>query len=283
MNKKMNKAAVKVLLFLPGLFFCAPVLFLLSGSILSRQELRESLLPLMADTDQLITWRFFPMYPTFAHYGKLLFQTPQFFVVFWNSMKITVCILLGQLLIGVPAAWAFAVYPFRFRKVLFTLYIVLMLMPFQVTMLSSYLVLNGLGLLNTHKAIILPAVFSTYPVFLVYRGFCNLPRGLIEAARIDGAGEWMIFVKLGLPLASGGILSAMVLGFLEYWSLIEQPLAFLEDQVLWPLSLYLPEISLQQAGYSFVASVITLIPAVFVFLSGREYLEQGIAASALKE
>ena len=283
MNKKMNKAAVKVLLLLPGLFFCAPVLFLLSGSILSRQELRESLLPLMADTDQLITWRFFPMYPTFAHYGKLLFQTPQFFVVFWNSMKITVCILLGQLLIGVPAAWAFAVYPFRFRKVLFTLYIVLMLMPFQVTMLSSYLVLNGLGLMNTQEAIILPAVFSTYPVFLVYRGFCSLPKGLIEAARIDGAGEWMIFAKLGLPLASGGILSAMVLGFLEYWSLIEQPLAFLEDQTLWPLSLYLPEISLEQAGYSFVAAVITLIPAVFVFLAGREYLEQGIAASALKE
>ena len=246
MNKKMNKAAVKVLLLLPGLFFCAPVLFLLSGSILSRQELRESLLPLMADTDQLISWRFFPMYPTFAHYGKLLFQTPQFFVVFWNSMKITVCILLGQLLVGVPAAWAFAVYPFRFRKVLFTLYIVLMLMPFQVTMLSSYLVLNGLGLMNTQEAIILPAVFSTYPVFLVYRGFCSLPKGLIEAARIDGAGEWMIFAKLGLPLASGGILSAMVLGFLEYWSLIEQPLAFLEDQTLWPLSLYLPEISLSR-------------------------------------
>ena len=283
MNKKMNKAAVKVLLLLPGLFFCAPVLFLLSGSILSRQELRESLLPLMADTDQLISWRFFPMYPTFAHYGKLLFQTPQFFVVFWNSMKITVCILLGQLLVGVPAACAFAVYPFRFRKVLFTLYIVLMLMPFQVTMLSSYLVLNGLGLMNTQEAIILPAVFSTYPVFLVYRGFCSLPKGLIEAARIDGAGEWMIFAKLGLPLASGGILSAMVLGFLEYWSLIEQPLAFLEDQTLWPLSLYLPEISLEQAGYSFVAAVITLIPAVFVFLAGREYLEQGIAASALKE
>ena len=283
MLKKTKKAFVKGSLLLLGLFFCAPVLFLLSGSILSRQELRESLLPLMADTERLITWRFFPYYPTFSHYGKILFQTPQFFIVFWNSMKIVVCILLGQLLIAVPAAWAFAVYPFRFRKTLFTLYIVLMLMPFQVTMLSSYLVLDGLELLNTHKAIILPAVFSTYPVFLVYRGFRNLPKGLIEAARIDGAGEWVIFVKLGLPLASGGVFSAMVLGFLEYWSLIEQPLAFLEDQALWPLSLYLPEISLQQAGYSFVASVITLIPAVFVFLSGREYLEQGIVASALKE
>ena len=237
----------------------------------------------MNNGEELISWHLIPKYPTFEHYARILFQTPQFFVVFWNSMKLVVCILAGQLLIAVPAAWAFAVYPFRLRKVLFTLYIVLMLMPFQVTMLSSYLVLDNLSLIDTHQAIILPAVFSTFPVFLVYRGFCNLPKGLIEAARIDGASEWMIFVKIGLPLSSGGILSAGVLGFLEYWNLIEQPLAFLETQSLWPLSLYLPEISLEQAGYSFVASVITLIPAVFVFLLGREYLEQGIVASAMKE
>ena len=281
--RKLQRTAIKCLLLLLGAVFCAPILFLLSGSIMSRYELRESLLPLMADTDRLISWRFLPFYPTFGHYAKILFQTPQFFIVFWNSMKITVAVLLGQLVIAVPAAWAFAVYRFRFRKLLFTLYVVLMLMPFQVTMLSSYLVLDGLGLMNRHGAIILPAIFSTYPVFLIYRGFCDLPGGLVEAARIDGAGEWTIFARLGLPLASGGILSAAVLGFLEYWGLIEQPLAFLEDQSLWPLSLYLPEISLEQAGYSFVASVITLIPAVFVFLSGREYLEQGIVASALKE
>lgn len=283
MRKNIQKGITKTALFLLGAAFCIPVLFLLSGSVMSRYELTESLMPLMADREELIRWDFIPMYPTFEHYIRVLFQTPQFFVVFWNSVKIVVCILAGQLLIAVPAAWAFAVYPFRFRKILFTLYIVLMLMPFQVTMLSNYLVLDGLGLMDTHGAVILPAVFSTYPVFLIYRGFCGLPKGLIEAARIDGAGEWTIFWHLGLPLASGGILSAVVLGFLEYWSLIEQPLAFLKDQTLWPLSLYLPEISIEQAGYSFVASIITLIPAVFVFLSGREYLEQGIIASAMKE
>ncbi len=283
MRKWMSKAAIKAALLLLGAVCCAPLVYLLSGSLLSRYELRESLSFLMNNGEELISWHLIPKYPTFEHYARILFQTPQFFVVFWNSMKLVVCILAGQLLIAVPAAWAFAVYPFRLRKVLFTLYIVLMLMPFQVTMLSSYLVLDNLSLIDTHQAIILPAVFSTFPVFLVYRGFCNLPKGLIEAARIDGASEWMIFVKIGLPLSSGGILSAGVLGFLEYWNLIEQPLAFLETQSLWPLSLYLPEISLEQAGYSFVASVITLIPAVFVFLLGREYLEQGIVASAMKE
>ena len=282
-RKNWKKFVIKLMLYAVGALFCAPVLFLLSGSIMSRYELTQSLLPLMADNEELISWTLFPDYPTFEHYFRILFQTPQFFVVFWNSMKIVCLVLAGQLFVAVPAAWAFAVHPFKGRKLLFTLYIVLMLMPFQVTMLSSYLVLNKLELLNTHGAIILPAVFSAFPVFLIYRDFCNLPKGLIEAARIDGAGEWMIFRKVGLPLASGGILSAGVLGFLEYWSLIEQPMAFLEDQMLWPLSLYLPEIGPEQAGYSFVAAVITLVPAVFVFLAGREYLEQGITASAVKE
>lgn len=285
--RRIKENAICVLrtgfLLLLGGMFCAPVLLLLSGTVMSRYELTQNLLPLMADNENMIGWTFFPDYPTFEHFARILFYTPQFFVVFWNSMKIVTLILAGQLLLAVPAAWAFAVYPFRFRKLLFTLYVVLMLMPFQVTMLSSYLVLNGMGLINTHAAVILPAVFSTFPVFLIYRGFCSLPKGLIEAARIDGAGEWMIFRKIGLPLSSGGILSAAVLGFLEYWNLMEQPLAFLEDQSLWPLSLYLPEIGLTQAGYSFVASVITLIPAIFVFLAGRDYLEQGIVASGLKE
>lgn len=269
-------------LALMGILFAAPVFLLVSGSLMSRWELGEYL-GAFESGEGFIRWALFPMYPTFSHYGRLLFETPQFFTVFWNSMKLTVFSAGGQLLLAVPAAWAFAAYRFPFRRFLFTLYVMLMLLPFQVTMLSSYLVLNDLKLVNTHWAIILPAACSTYPVFLIYRGFQNIPRALLDAARIDGAGEWRIFWKIGLPLASNGILSAVVLGFLEYWSLIEQPLAFLENQSLWPLSLYLPEISLQQAGYSFAASVITLIPPAFVFFIGQDYLEKGIAASGMKE
>ncbi|MDE6203648.1 MAG: carbohydrate ABC transporter permease, partial [Lachnospiraceae bacterium] len=211
-----------------------------------------------------------------------LFATPQFFILFWNSMKLVCCILAGQLLAAVPAAWGFAVYQARGSRILFSLYVVLMLLPFQVTMLSSYLVLNRLDLLNTHQAIILPAVFSTFPVFLSYGGFRGIPPQMLEAARVDGAGELTIFIRIGLPLGKSGLLSAMVLGFLEYWNMMEQPMAFLEEKSLWPLSLYLPEITWGQAGFAFCASAITLVPAVFVFLMGQDYLEQGIIYSGLK-
>ena len=87
------------------------------------------------------------------------------FTVFWNSMKIVGTILAGQLVFAVPAAWAFAAFRFKGRKLLFTLYVILMLLPFQVTMLPSYLVLDGMNLMNTHAAVILPAVFLPFRYF----------------------------------------------------------------------------------------------------------------------
>lgn len=285
--RKAGKAAGQVFRFIlllgPVFLMCAPIFLLLSGSVMSRQELSQYLAPLFGNAEGYIGWRLFPQYPTGEHYWKLLLYTPQFYTVFWNSLKLVAAILGGQLLIGVPAAWAFAVYRFRGRKFLFTIYIVLMLMPFQVTMLSSYLVLDRLRMLDTQGAVILPAIFSTFPVFLIYRGFRGVHPGLLEAGRMDGAGELRLFVMIGLPLGSSGILSAFVLGFLEYWNMIEQPLTFLKNKALWPLSLYLPEIGLNQAGFAFAASVVTLIPALFIFLLGQDYLEQGIAMSGLKE
>ncbi|MFT3983075.1 MAG: carbohydrate ABC transporter permease [Lachnospiraceae bacterium] len=278
----MRTRILTILLLLPGLFVLLPVLLIITGSVMGSSELKECLSPIFSEGTGFVSWKLIPDYPTLSNYGKLLFLTPQFFVLFWNSMKITVSILLGQLLIGIPAAWAFAVYRVRGSKVLFSVYIVLMLLPFQVTMLSSYLVLSRFSLINTHMAVILPAVFSTFPVFLAYGGFRAIPTELLEAARMDGGGEGYLFWKIGIPLGRSGILSAMVLGFLEYWNMMEQPMAFLEEKALWPLSLYLPEITWVQAGYAFCVSFITLIPAVFVFMIGQDYLEQGIIYSGMK-
>ncbi len=279
-KQNINQAFVLVILILPGIFVICPVIILITGSFMDQYELKEYLSPIFMENLSYVSWKLMPDYPSFGNYKKLLFQDPSFFILFWNSMKMTACILGGQLLAGVPAAWAFAVYKGRAGKILFAFYVVLMLLPFHVTMLSNYLVLNKLFLLNTQKAVIFPAVFSTFPIFLCYGGFRSIPVQLFEAARVDGAREWNIFLQIGLPLGKTGILSAIVLGALEYWNMMEQPMAFIDDKSLWPLSLYLPEITWAKAGY---ASFITLIPAVFVFAMGQDYLEQGIVYSGLKE
>lgn len=272
-----------VWLLIPAAIACYPVIFLLTGSLMGTQELKEYLRAALGGGKGFLSWSILPVYPTLRSYVKLLLDSPGFFVMFWNSVKITGGILAGQMLVGILAAWGFARYSFPFRKGLFTIYIVLMMMPFQVLMLSNYLVLDGVGLLDTSLGVILPSAFSTFPVFIMYRFFRGIPEAVIESARLDGAGELRIFFVIGIPLGSAGIVSAAVLSFLESWNLIEQPLAFLKDKSLWSLSLFLPQISLDKAAMAFAASMVALVPAFLVFLAGQDYLEQGIASVAVKE
>lgn len=247
------------------------------------EEIKDAIGSVLLGKKGTAQWPVLPQYPTAKPYVELLLDSPNFFVMFWNSVLQVFPALLGQLLVAVPAAWGFSRYRFPMKKILFSLYIVLMLMPFQVTMVSNYLVLDKLNLLNTHFAIILPAVFSAFPVFIMVKFFSAIPESLLEAARIDGANEFQIFIKIGIPIGAPGILSAMILDFLEYWNAIEQPLTFLTDKSKWPLSLYLPNISVDNLGVSLAASVIMMIPALLIFLYGQKYLEQGIKASGLKE
>lgn len=281
--KKLQSGCFSCLLAALALFTCLPLFMVFTGSFMSNDELRAGLLPLIREMKETVSWHFLPQYPTLRHYLYALFDRYSFLLVLWNTIVMTLATLAGQMLVGVPAAWAFARYGGRTLRFLYTLYVILMLLPFQVTMLSNYLVLDGLHLMDTRLAVILPGIFSTFPVFIMYRGFCDIPESLMESARIDGAGEFTIFLRVGLPLASTGILSALILEFLEYWSLIEQPMTFLKDPALWPLSLYLPQVDLNNAGFAFAASAVTMLPAVIVFFLGQEYLEQGIAASAIKE
>ena len=260
-----------------------PLLMLISGSFMPIDEIKTYFGPVLLGTSGLAKWPLIPAYPTLGPYIELLLDSPEFFAMFWNSIKIVVPILIGQVCFGMPAAWAFARFEFPCKKFLFTLYIDLMLMPFQLTMVPNYLVLDQMNLLNTRGALILPLVFSTFPVFIMYRFFKSIPEAMIEAANMDGAGHFRTFIHIGLPLGSAGIVSALVLGFLEYWNMIEQPLTFIQDKSLWTLSLYLPQIVVDQLGVSIVASVIMLIPALLVFLWGQNDLEAGIRVAGLKE
>ncbi len=282
MRKGIRKWLAGGLFIALGAGICLPVLMLVSGSLADGLEWEQRTACYLRDTQEYIVWRWIPDYPTLEHHKRLLFFSPAFFRLFWNSVGMTAGILSGQLVVAVPAAWAFAVYRFRGRNVLFSLYVILMLLPFQVTMLSKYLVLQDAGLMDTRWAVVLPAIFSTFPVFLIYRSFAAIPAELLEAARVDGAGELQSFVRVGLPVAQSGILAAMILSFLESWNMMEEPLAFLQDKSLWPLSLYLPEIAMDQAGYACAASMITLTVSLFVFAIFHDALEQGIVTSGLK-
>lgn len=260
-----------------------PLVVMVCNSWMGAGELMEAYGGVLGDSKTEVSMRLLPDYPTLRPYVELLLDSPDFFVMFWNSCRQVFPVLIGQVLVGMPAAWAFARYRFRGRKILFLLYMILMVMPFQVTMVSSYLVLSGLSLMDTHLAIILPGIFSTFPVFIMEKFFRAIPEALIEAARVDGAGPFQIFWRVGVPLGLPGVMASLILNFLEYWNAIEAPMTFLKTKSKLPLSLYLPEITTDQVSVSFAASVVMMLPAVLCFLWGQEYLQQGIVASGLKE
>lgn len=275
-----------MILVILALLICFPVWFVLTGGFMAQWELEQDLAPVFGGSEtvaQMTVWSLLPHAPTLASLIELLMDSPEFFVMFWNSLKITFAVLAGQVLFGVPAAWALARYDFPGKGVISAIYLILMLMPFQVLMLPEYLVLNRLHLLDTHLGMILPVVFSTFPVFIMQSFFRGVPEAILEAARIDGAGDLRCFLWIGLPMGRPGIMSAILLGFLEAWNMIEQPMTFLKTKTLWPLSLFLPDISLSNAGPGFAAALMMLIPALLLFLSGQDYLEQGISAAAVKE
>ncbi len=280
----LGRKAVWILLIVLALLAVYPVIFLSAGSLMGADELEDCLGAVVSGAEGYASFPALPKYPTLQHFAEVLLDSPEFFVMFWNSILITFGVLGGQFVAGTMAAWGFARYEFPCKRGIFLLYIVLMLLPFQVLMLSDYLLLDRLRLLDSLWAVILPGMFSTFPVFIMYRFFAEIPDSLIESARLDGAREWQLFWYLALPMGSSGIIAALVLGFLEYWSLIEQPLTFIKDKSKLPLSVFLPDLTMTgKAGFLFAVSVVTFLPAIIVFMGGRDYLEQGIMAGAVKE
>ena len=281
--QKTKMILIAAMMLLLSFLICFPIWVAITGTFSAQWELEMNLSPVFAGTEGIANWPLLPAAPTLKSLVEVLLDSPGFFVMFWNSVTISFFILAGQLLVDVPAAWALARFPLKGKKSILNLYIVLMLMPFQVLMFPQYLVLNDLNLLDTLGAVILPAVFSTFPVFVLHRFFKAIPQEIIEAARLDGAGELRIFCHIGIPMGAPGILSVCILTFLDSWNMIEQPMTYLKTKSLWPLSLFLPEIGMEEMGLGFAAALMMLIPALLLFLGCQEYLEQGIAMSGGKD
>ena len=277
------KGLLYIVLIGCSLLIWIPLYMVIAGSLIGPVDIQDYIGAALGTKKEYVNWPLFPLYPTLRSYVKLLLDSPMFFVMFGNSVKQVVLAIIGQLIIAVPAAWSFSRFRFPGKRFLFGIYMILMLLPFQVTMVSSYFILNQVQLLNTHWAMILPAIFSTFPVFIMVKFFISIPEEMMEAAKIDGAGHFTTFLRIGIPLGYSGVMSALIISFLELWNALEQPLTFLRDKSYWPLSLYLPQIATDEVGVSFIASILMMLPALLIFLNGESYLEQGIVASGIKQ
>ena len=219
---------------------------------------------------------------TINQYTTLLFMNPEYLFKYWNSIVLTLPIVGGQMIVACLASYSFARYRRKRREILFFSYIILMLMPFQVTLVPNYMIADTLGILDTIWAIILPGIFSTFAIFLLTKYMRQIPSGYIEAATLDGATEWQIFTNIALPLCKNAIFALTILLFIDYWNMVEQPLVLLTDVNKQPLSVFLSQINEPELGIAFAASSVYMIPPLLIFFWGEEYLVEGISRSGIK-
>ena len=215
---------------------------------------------------------------SFSQYATVLLKSPKYLLKFWNSVLYVVPIVLVQLLIASLAAYGFTRLRGKKREIIFFIYVILTLMPYQVTLVPNYLVADWLKILNSRWAILLPGFFSPFSVYLLTKYMKRISPGIIEAAKVDGAGEWKIFTKICMPLCKTALFSVGILVFIDYWNMVEQPLILLSDQEKYPLSIFLSRINKGEIGLAFAVAVIYMIPSLLVFLYGEEYLVDGITA-----
>lgn len=215
---------------------------------------------------------------SFLQYARVLLQTPDFFQGFWNSCLYTGVILAFNIPLSLLAAYGFSYFRWKGRKALFWLYIVLMLLPFQATIVAQYITLRFLHMLMHPLAVILPNIFGTFGTILVSQNMLGNSQETLEAGRIDGCSEWRLFIRIVLPALRSVITALMVLTFINSWSMVEQPLVFLEDILTMPLSVTL-QTNARFRPIAFACGVLFSVLPILLYQYSYEDLVLGIRLS----
>ena len=216
------------------------------------------------------------------HYS-LLIEKPVYLQLFMNSVFYALSVLLGQMLVIPMIAYAMSRFHFRGRDTLFFVILMLMLLPFQVTMAPSVLTMRTLGLMETPWAVILPLVFSPFYIFLLRQYMVGIPADLFEAAMMDGAGTWRCFLHMVLPISKPILGAAAALSFADAWNMVEQPLIYLGgDQSRMPLSVMFNQMSTSEPGIAFAGAALYILPALLIYTYFQEDILLGIQLSDMK-
>jgi multiple sugar transport system permease protein len=251
----------------------APFLWMLLGSFKPEAELQR--VP--------PTW--WPDTPTLANYRQLFdrLDFPRFFT---NSAVVAVAVTAGNLVFCSMVGYALAKLDFAGKRLLFLLVLGMLMVPGVVTFVPLFVLISNLGMVNTYPGLILPFLVTPLGVFLMRQFMSGLPDELIEAARIDGAGEWRIFSRVILPLCGPALATLGILTFLSSWNNFLWPLvvAQSEDKYTLPVALALYSVGQNATRYGLLlaGSVVVIVPVIALFVALQRYFVQGIATTGIK-
>lgn len=238
------------------------------GSTDAAKWMEVKLVPVMFSMDQ---------------YYSVLIKDMSVLRMFVNSAIYTVAILLGQAVVIPAMAYALSRFEFRGRDAIFFLILLLMVLPFQVTMVPNVLTLRQMGLLNTPWAVVLPMWFTPFYIFLIRQFMVGLPKDLYEAGQMDGAGTIRCYWQITVPVCRPIIGAAVALSFADCWNLVEQPMTYLVQRPdLQPLSVMFNQLAAESRGTEFAGATLYILPALFVYLYFMKDILAGVQLTEMK-
>ena len=258
-----------------------PVLYTLGNSFMSASEINRYYGRINLPGKQTL-FHIFPDQFYMNAYYQILFRRSNYLIKFWNSLVYSFLIVGGQVIISCLAGYAFARFRFPGRDALFFLVIILMMMPYQVTLVPNYIVLDRMRLLGNWAAVILPAVFSPFGVFIMRQSAVSIPNEILESAQLDGANQGRSLFRIVVPMCKGGLFSLVILSFIDTWNMVEQPLVFLERQSQYPLSIFLSQMNAAAPELGFACGILAMLPVVLLFCYFEREMVEGITISSLK-
>ncbi len=265
--------ALHIVLVLGLVLVMTPFIWMVLGSFKTTAELRR--VP--------PTW--WPADPTFENFREL-FTRLDFPRYFFNSALVAIVVTLGNLLFCSMLGYALAKLQFPGKRVLFVVVLATLMVPVMVTFMPLFVIVSKLGLVNTHAGLILPTIAGAFGVFLMRQFILSIPDELLEAARVDGAGEYRIFFRIVLPLCGPALATLGVLTFLASWNSFLWPLvvASTEDMYTLPVALALFSVGQQETNFGLLmaGSLVVVLPVIVLFFAMQRYVIQGISTTGIK-
>ena len=274
-GKRVMHLISSICILLLAIIFILPVFLTVIASFADEEQVK---LIFGSDTIKNIIA---PIKLTLSSYDQLLFDFFPFYTLFWNSVLYSASITFLALFAGFLAAFSFYYSSFRGKKVIYVIYLLLMMMPLQVTILPNYIGLREINLLNTPFAIILPLVFSPFGVIIMRQYMSGLDMDIIEAARLETSSIIRILFKVVVPQIKVCISAVTLFIFVDAWSIVEQPLLLLKDPKLKTMTTLFSDAKEVGTGIFLAASVMYLIPVLIIYFNFSEQLEEGLASGTV--
>lgn len=220
---------------------------------------------------------------------RMLFTLVPFGRYFVNTLFVTAFTVIGQIFITSLAAYGFARLNFMGRDLLFIICLATMMVPYQVTLIPLFLLVFGLGWVNTYQGLIIPGVSSVFAIFLLRQAFLGVPKDYQEAARIDGASEFRIYWRIFMPLNGPALATLAVFAFMGTWTDLLWPLLIARTPEMRTLELGLAYFNSSTSAFRqtnwplmMAASVVVMLPVLIVYIFAQRYFIRGISLSGVK-